>query len=168
LVSDATAADGTRIELPDAGVPKIGTALASPVNYFEVTFTAQANTPYRLWLRGRAQADSYNNDSVHVQFSGSVTATGAPVNRVGTTQSTAVILEDCVNCGVAGWGWADNGYGAGVLGPLLYFTDGPQTMRIQQREDGLSIDQIVLSPDTYLTTPPGLTKHDQTILTKTP
>ena len=42
------------------------------------------------------------------------------------------------------------------MGPLVYFnTTGPQRMRIQTREDGLSIDQIVLSPVTYLNTAPG-------------
>jgi len=50
----------------------------------------------------------------------------------------------------------------------MYFTAGPQTIRIQGREDGISIDQIVLSPDTYLTTSPGATKNDTTILSKTP
>jgi hypothetical protein len=66
---------------------------------------------------------------------------------------------------VAGWGWEDNGYGAGVLGPLIYFaTSGPQTVRIQTREDGLSIDQIVLSPGTYLSSAPGAAKNDTTIV----
>ena len=168
LVQDPTAAEGQRIELPDAGVAKIPTPLANPNNYFELTFTAEANKPYRLWLRGRAQADSYNNDSVYVQFSGSVTATGTPINRIGSTEAVPVVLEDCSNCGVAGWGWQDNGYGAGVLGPVLYFTAGPQTIRIQQREDGISLDQIVLSPDTYLASAPGATKNDTTTLDKTP
>jgi hypothetical protein len=167
-VADVTAAGGERMENPDAGVPKIAVAASSPVNYFELTFTAEANRPYRLWLRGLAERDSYNNDSVYVQFSGSVTPTGAPTNRIGTAQALAVVLEDCSGCGVAGWGWQDNGYGTGVLGPLLYFTAGPQTIRVQQREDGIAIDQIVLSPDTYLTRPPGATKHDTTILTRTP
>jgi hypothetical protein len=78
-----------------------------------------------------------------------------------------VVLEDCTGCGVAGWGWQDDGYGTGVLGPELYFSGGPQTMRVQQREDGIAIDQIVLSPDTYLTASPGVTKNDTTILPKT-
>jgi hypothetical protein len=168
VVTDPTAADGSRIEQPDAGAAKIATPLANPVNYFELTFTAEANKPYRLWLRGRAQNDSYNNDSVYVQFSGSVTETEAPVNRIGTTQAAVVILEDCTGCGVAGWGWQDNGYGANVLGPAMYFTAGPQTIRIQGREDGISIDHIVLSPDTYLTKSPGATKNDTAILSKTP
>jgi hypothetical protein len=164
IVADATAAAGARMEQPDAGAPKVTTPLASPANYFELTFTAQANRPYRLWLRGKAQNNSYNNDSVHVQFSGSVTSTGTAANRIGTTDSEVVVLEDCGGCGVSGWGWQDNGYGTGVLGPELYFTAGTQTIRIQGREDGISIDQIVLSPKTYLTSSPGSTKNDATIL----
>ena len=157
-----------RIEHHDVGAAKLPTPLASPVNYFELTFTAQANIPYHLWLRAKAQNNSYNNDSVYVQFSGSVTDTGAPINRIGTTQAVPIVLEDCSGCGVAGWGWQDNGYGTGVLGPQLYFTAGQQTIRIQQREDGISIDQIVLSPDTYLKVSPGAPKNDTTFLAKTP
>jgi len=164
VVADATAAGGARVEQPDAGAAKVAAPLANPTNYFELTFTAEANRGYRLWLRGRAQNDSYNNDSVYVQFSGSVTSTGASANRIGTTQAEAVVLENCRGCGVSGWGWQDNGYGTGVLGPLMYFSVGPQTIRIQGREDGISIDQILLSPTRYLTSSPGLTKNDATIL----
>ena len=164
IVDDATAAGGARIEHPDAAAPKVASPLANPADYFEMTFTAEANVPYRLWLRGRAQNNSYNNDSVYVQFSGSVTNTGTPVNRIGTTQAATVVLEDCSGCGVAGWGWRDNGYGVNVFGPAIYFSGGSQTIRIQGREDGISIDQIVLSPATYLNASPGLTKNDTTIL----
>ncbi len=66
-----------------------------------------------------------------------------------------------------GWGWQDNGYGIGVLGPVLRFaTGGVQTIRIQAREDGVSIDQVVLSPSTYLTRAPGALRNDTTILPK--
>jgi hypothetical protein len=119
-------------------------------------------------MRGRAEANSYNNDSVYVQFSGSVTPAGTPVNRTQSTKAVVVVIEDCSGCGLSGWGWQDNAYGPGALGPLLYFTAGPQTIRIQDREDGISIDQIVLSPDDYLTTAPGKTKNDTTILSRTP
>lgn len=55
--------------------------------------------------------------------------------------------------------------GAGVLGPPIYFaSSGPQRLRVQVREDGLGIDQIVLSSGTYLTNPPGAAKNDTTIL----
>ena len=164
LVADSTAAAGQRMSEPNAGAPKLVTALASPTSFFELTFTAEAGRAYRLWVRGKAASNSYANDSAHLQFSGSVTSTGSPTYRIGTTSSTVFVLEDCAACGVAGWGWADNGYG--MDGPLLYFTAGPQTVRIQSREDGLSIDQIVLSPATYLTRAPGTTKNDTTIVLK--
>ena len=165
LVADATAAAGRRLSQPNAGTAKLVTALAAPANYFELTFNAEAARGYRLWIRGKALSNSHANDSVHVQFSGSVTSSAAPIYRIGTTSSTAFVLEDCAGCGVAGWGWADNGYG--VDGPLIYFAaTGPQTIRIQQREDGLSIDQVVLSPTTYLTRAPGAAKNDGTILTR--
>jgi hypothetical protein len=37
-------------------------------------------------------------------------------------------------------------------------------MIIQTREDGVSIDQVVLSSRKYFTTRPGLAKNDATIL----
>ena len=162
---DASAAGGLKMRHPDAGAAKVTTASASPSNYFEMTFTAEAGIPYRLWLRGRADANYWPNDSAFVQFSGSVTSTGAPVWRIGTTSATEVSLEECSSCGVSNWGWQDNGWGAGVLGPEVYFAaTGKQTIRIQTREDGFAIDQIVLSPSTYLTMPPGPNKNDATIL----
>jgi hypothetical protein len=169
VVADATAASGARLEHPDAGVPKLSAPLANPANYFELTFDAQAGRPYRLWLRGRAQGNAWANDSVFVQFSGSVNASGTAENRIATTQALVVTVEDCTGCGLSGWGWQDNGFGVNVLGSPVYFAaTGPQTIRIQGREDGISIDQIVLSPATYLATPPGAAKNDATILTPTP
>ena len=165
--ADATAAGGQKLRNPNAGAAKVLTALASPAAYFELTFSAEAGRPYRLWIRGKADGNSYANDSVHVQFSGSVNQSGTAVYRIGTTTSTEFNLESCSGCGLAGWGWEDNGWGTGVLGPQIYFaTTGTQKIRIQPREDGLSIDQVVLSPERYLTTSPGLTKNDTTILAK--
>ena len=165
VVSDSTAAGGARIHNPDQGAPKRSTALANPADYFEMTFNAQANTPYRLWIRGKAQSDNWANDSIFIQFSGSVTSGQAPTYRIGTTSATEMNLEDCSGCGVQGWGWQDNGWGVGVLGPQIFFqTSGTQTIRVQVREDGLSIDQIVLSPTTYLNNSPGALKNDTTIL----
>ena len=87
--------------------------------------------------------------------------------RIGTTSATRVNLQDCSGCTISGWGWQDNGYGTSVLGPTLRFaTGGAQTIRIQAREDGVSIDQVVLSPSTYLTRAPGALKNDTTILPK--
>ncbi len=164
-VTDPGAGGYQRLHHPDAAAPKLANALASPAHYFDLSFTPQAGRAYRLWVRGRAERDHWSNDSVFVQFSHSVTASGSPAYRIGTTAATSVNLEDCANCGVSGWGWQDNGYGAGVRGPAIYFaSDAPQTIRIQTREDGMMIDQVVLSPATWLTAAPGPLKQDTTVL----
>lgn len=169
IVPDGTAAGGSRLHNPNANAPKVTAALPNPASYVELSFDAEPGVPYRLWIRGRAEGDRYENDSVFVQFSDSVTSAGAPTWRIGTTSATAYVLEDCGGCHVQGWGWQDNGYGSGVLGPPVYFAGaGPHTIRIQPREDGLSIDQIVLSPSRWWSTPPGETKNDTTILTGGP
>jgi hypothetical protein len=117
-------------------------------------------------MRGKADANSTNNDSAFVQFSGSVDSNGTPVFRIGTTSATMFNLEECTGCGLSAWGWNDNLFGG--LGPLIYFaSSGTQTIRVQLREDGLAIDQIVLSPQTYLNNAPGATRNDTTILPKT-
>jgi hypothetical protein len=163
LVADTTAAAGARLWNPDRGAAKVASALAAPANYFEMTFNAQAGIPYHLWMRGKADKNSWANDSVYVQFSGAADARGAALYRIGTTAATSVSIEEGTNAGVAGWGWADNSYGA-LAAPLYFATTGPQTIRVQVREDGLSLDQIVLSSSSYLTLAPGALKNDTTIL----
>jgi hypothetical protein len=163
--SDGTAAGGQRVRHPDAGAAKITTPIASPANYFELTFSAQAGTAYRIWIRGKADADYWANDSVFAQFDKSVNSSGAAVWRIGTTSAADVNLEDCSGCGLSGWGWQDNGWGVGIMGPLVYFsTTGTQRIRVQTREDGFSIDQIVISPSQYLNKAPGALKNDTTIV----
>jgi hypothetical protein len=113
----------------------------------------------------RAQNDSWTNDSVFVQFSDGLDGSGNPLWRIGSTSATVVSLEDCSGCGEQGWGWNDNGYDApGVL--VNFATTGTHTLRVQQREDGVSIDQIVLSAVKYINTAPGAAKNDSTILVK--
>jgi hypothetical protein len=165
-VADTSAAGGARLHHPNQSAAKLGAALASPANYFELTFEADAGKPYRLWMRAVAEGNAWNNDSVFAQFSSTVDATGAPTMRIGTTSSTTVNLEEDNNAGVSGWGWQDNGWGTGVMGATLTFaTPGLHTIRVQTREDGVSIDQIVLSARKYLTAAPGPMKNDATILT---
>ena len=162
--SDSTAAGGALIHNPNAGASKVVTALTNPANYIELTFDAEAGVPYHLWIRGRAESNDWANDSVHVQFSDSVTSTGAATFRIGTTSSTAWNLEDCSGCGLSSWGWQDNGWGVNVMGPDIYFaSSGTHTIRIQVREDGVMLDQIVLSPQRFLTSAPGQLKNDTTI-----
>jgi hypothetical protein len=163
--ADPTASAGARLQNANAGAPKVAPALAAPSHYFEMSFTAEAGRPYHLWVRGKAENNGWANDSVHVQFDGTIDANGAGLYRIGTTGSAEISLEACSGCGVSGWGWQDNGYGAGVIGPAIYFAaSGQQRIRIQPREDGLGIDQIVLSPARYLSAAPGTLKNDETVV----
>jgi acid phosphatase len=167
VVADASAAGGSRLANPDSNAPKKPNPAANPANYFEMTFDAQAGVDYRLWIRSKAQVDLWSNDSVFIQFSDSVNSSGSPVFRIGTNTATEMNLEDCSGCGIQGWGWQDNGWGIGVFGPLIRFENtGTHTIRIQVREDGLSIDQIVLSSQAFLNSAPGPLKNDSTILQK--
>ena len=169
VTADASAAGGKRLQNPNNGAAKVTTALAAPANYFEMTFNATAGVPYHLWIRGKALSNGTANDSVHIQFDRSLDQYGAVAYRIGTTSSMEYVLEECAGCGIAGWGWEDNGWGTpGRLGPAFTFAaSGPQRIRIQSREDGLGIDQIVISSNLWLNTPPGPPKHDTTILNET-
>ena len=164
-VTDSTAAGGNRLANPNLGAARLSAPLAQPQHYFEMSFLAEAGVPYRLWLRGKAEKNSYNNDSVYVQFSDSVTSAGAPTWRIGSTSAATVTIEDYPNHGLSNWGWNDTATGKGVLGPTVTFeTSGVHTLRIQVREDGLSIDQILLSQEKYMSASPGAAKGDGTIL----
>jgi predicted amidohydrolase len=161
--ADATAAGGFAMHHPDQGVPKLPSPLATPTHYFELTFTAQANVLYHLWARIKAENDEWPNESVFIQFS-----SGTPYT-IGTTSGADINLENCSGCGVAGWGWQDNGWGTQLDGPDITFTTGGvKTLRVQTREDGTYIDQIILSPARHLTTAPGPLKNDSTIYPRSP
>lgn len=162
-IGDGTAAGAARMWNPNRGAARISTPQANPADYFEVTFNATAGVGYHLWIRGKADGDSYINDSVYVQFSGSVTSSGSPTYRIGTTSAAQYNLENCSGCGVASWGWQDNAFGTATPQAIYFATTGQQTIRIQVREDGLSIDQIMLSPAKFLNTSPGSLKNDTTI-----
>ena len=163
-LTDASASGGSALSNQNLGASKISPALASPANYFEQTFTVFHGTAYHLWVRLRAGSNSLANDSVHVQFSGSVDSLGSPHWRIGSTSSAEIVLQAGTNdTSVSGWGWSDDGWDAPGK-PIYFAADGPQTVRVQQREDGAIVDEIVLSPDTYLNTAPGGRDNDATVL----
>jgi len=162
VVPDPTAAGGSAITTP-VSTTKIATPLASPANYFQMTFPANGGESYHLWIRGKAASNSYNHDSVYVQFSDSITSSGAATQRIGTASATAVVLQGCTGNPEQGWGWEDNGW-CGTGANIRFQTTGTHTIRLQLRESGFEIDQIVLSPQTYLTSAPGSRTSNSTIL----
>jgi hypothetical protein len=158
----ADAAGGAMLLNPDKGAAKRAAALASPGSYVEFRVNAAAGVPYYLWLRMRPSNNSYSNDSLYVQFDGAVDAQGAAVARIGTSNGLSMILEEGNGAGVSGWGWNDSSYG-GIAEPISFSRSGLQTIRIQQREDGVGWDQLILS-SAAKTTAPGPGKNDVTII----
>jgi hypothetical protein len=167
-VTDQTAAGTSALYNTNLGAAKIATALTNPAHYFTATFSADAGVPYHLWIRMKALNNLYTNDSIHVQLSDSVDAANAPLYQIGSTgadSSGQVVLQESDNGIISGWGWADQGWNG--AGRHIYFrTSGQHTVEIQQREEGITIDQIVLSPDTFLTVAPGSQHDDTTIVPK--
>jgi hypothetical protein len=161
--SDPTAADRVALWNQNRNAAKLTMPFAAPKSYVEFQFYAEAGRPYHLWIRSRAQKNDFANDSAYVQFS------NVPSARIGTTAAMTYQLEDAAGSGLSGWGWQDNGLGTavGMMGANIVFEKGGlQTLRVQPREDGLSIDQIVISPDRYLLFAPGTLKDDATIVAR--
>ena len=160
---DSSSAGGVMLTSTDTGWSNtVGPAIA-PSHYVDFTFAPQPNTPYRVWLRMRAKGSSKYNDSVFVQFSNARDASNRAMYRVGTTEGLLVNRQRCSSCGLNAWGWYDGSYWLQATSTLL-FADGSQTLRVQTREDGVEIDQIVLSPTTFFSKAPGVTDYDTTIV----
>lgn len=164
-VSDSSAAGGMKLRNADNGV-SVTDPVANPADYFEATFNAQAGTRYRVWFRIHPIADSKFNDSFFVQFSDSVDGNGNAVYRTGTPGGYVVNLWTCSTCQTSGWGWQRNAYWLPDSGDVWFPTTGTHTIRVQTREDGAEIDQIVISPATYANSAPGGTSNDTTIVPK--
>lgn len=165
-IADPTAASGKALHDLNAGQPKVTAPAASPSSYADVSFIATNTETYKMWVRLKADGNHWANDSLWLQFSGAVDANGRSY-APGTTSGVEVNLEECQGCGVSGWGWRDEAWGqrgaVGVL-TLRFKTNGWQTLRIQTREDGVSIDQVVLSAERFRASRPGAVKNDATIL----
>jgi phosphatidylserine/phosphatidylglycerophosphate/cardiolipin synthase-like enzyme len=165
-VADPTAAGSLLMRHPDAGYANTTAALANPPHYFEAQFQAAAGTRYRVWVRMRAKDDSKWNDSVFVQFSDSVTSAGSPIYRIGSTSAITENQWTCSSCQTFGWGWSRHAYWLNDTGEVRFQNSGTHTIRVQTREDGVDIDQIVISPVTYVNNAPGPVSNDTTIVPK--
>jgi phosphatidylserine/phosphatidylglycerophosphate/cardiolipin synthase-like enzyme/regulation of enolase protein 1 (concanavalin A-like superfamily) len=166
IAGDSTAAAGNKLITPDSGVANTAGALAAPTDYVDVTFAANAGTPYTIWLRLQALNNSKFNDSIFVQFSDAQSG-GSGIYGLNTTSGLLVNLaNDSTGASLQGWGWVNSAYWLSQPTTLTFAGSGNHTLRIQVREDGVQFDQIVLSPTTYLNTPPGPASNDATIVPK--
>jgi len=139
---------------------------AAPQHYVDVTFNADAGTPYRLWLRMQALNNSKFNDSLWIQFFDAMSG-GSSIYPINTTQGLDVNLAtDAAATSLNQWGWQNAAYWLSQPTTVTFPTSGTHTMRIQVREDGVQVDQIVLSSSQYLTAAPGGLTNDTTIVPK--
>ena len=145
----------SRITSADNGWSSTDGALASPGNYFELSFPAEANTAYHVWVRLKAGSNSKYNDSVYLQWNDSVDGNGSALYRIGTTSSLTVNLQTCNGCALSDWGWVDGAYWLSQASTIRFASSGAHTLRVQTREDGVAIDQIVLGAASYLNNAPG-------------
>jgi hypothetical protein len=164
--TDPTSPNGTKLVTTDNGWATANNPLASPADYIDVTFAADANTGYTIWLRLKALNNSKYNDSVWVQFSDALVG-GSQVYPMNTTSGLVVNLATDVGASsVNSWGWENTAYWLSQPVTVAFAPGGTHTMRIQVREDGVQLDQIVLSSARYLTSAPGSVTNDQTIVPK--
>jgi endonuclease/exonuclease/phosphatase family metal-dependent hydrolase len=130
----------------DLGAPAVLTPLAAPQDYFEATFTAPSLTYYHVWIHLGAGSASTSSDSVWVQFSDAATPAGGSPYRINTSDALLVDLEACETCSVASAAWRDGAHWLSQDSRVMFEKSGVHTIRVQTREDGVQIDQIVLSP----------------------
>jgi hypothetical protein len=166
MAADATSPNGTKLLTTDVGAANLNNPVAAPVDYFDVNFTAVAGTPYTVWLRLKALNNNKFNDAVWVQFSGAA-ANGSPIYPINSTTGLMVNLAtDATATSLNNWGWQNTAYWLSQTTTVTFPAGGNQTLRVQIREDGVQLDQIVLSPSTYLNAAPGPVTNDATIVPK--
>lgn len=165
-VADASAAGGQALASSDQEWSSTTAPLASPTQYLEFTFDAARQTPYHVWVRMKALTNSKFNDSAYAQFSDAVTSGGTALYRIGTTDGLTLNLQVANGAMLNGWGWVDGAYWLTQPATVTFSGSGTHTLRIQTREDGVRLDQVVLSPATYLSVVPGQRSGDSTIIAK--
>jgi PKD repeat protein len=164
--SDSLSPGGVKLVTANTGFASTSAALASPTHYFDVTFSADAGTPYRIWLRLRASQDSKYNDAVWVQFSDAL-VNGSAAYRMNSTSGLLVNLAtDAAAGSLQNWGWVNGAYWLTQPTVVTFPTSGVHTLRVQLREDGVQLDQIVLSPARYMNASPGSATNDTVIVPK--
>ena len=80
-VATSGAAGGQAMTSADYGWSTPDAPTASPADYVEATFSAPAGTPFHVWMRLRASADSKYNDSVWAQWSDALDSSARAVYR---------------------------------------------------------------------------------------
>jgi hypothetical protein len=164
-VADSSAAGGRKMASTNRNWSNTAGPVAAPTDFFEAPFAAPAATPFHVWIRLHAYNDAKNNDSLYVQFSDAIDSSGAWLYRIGSTSGLTINLAgDNSGRSMSGWGWRDGAYYLVQQATVRFASSAMHTVRVQTREDGVEVDQIVLSPASFLTTAPGPAANDTTIV----
>jgi hypothetical protein len=162
--TDATSPNNTKMVALGSVVANTSEPLAHPVDYVDIPFSATANVPYTIWMRVKAGGNSKVNDSLWLQFS-NAQAGGAAIYQMFTTSALLVNLAtDSGAASLQNWGWQNKAYWLTQPATITFPSGGGMMLRVQVREDGIEWDQIVLSPQRYLSSAPGPVSNDSTIV----
>lgn len=122
---------------------------AVPNRYFEHTFTIPTAGQYYAWARLSAAGNNKYSDSVYMQFD----------NDIGTPNNAYIfnLATDATGTSLNSMGWTGAPYWNPGPGMPVILTAGTHRLRVQEREDGVTVDQVTftLSP-----TSPGVATND--------
>ena len=157
--------NGTALVTPDNGVANTTSALASPVDYVDVTFNARQRRRTHLAASARRREQQVQRRGVGAVFQRDRERTVGLRGRhhVWTAREPCHRLTAS---SLNGWGWQNGAYWLAQATTVTFAGGGAHTLRIQVREDGVQLDQIVLSPQKFRTSAPGTVANDLTIVPK--
>jgi hypothetical protein len=75
--------------------------------------------------------------------------------RIRGARATAHFARDSTASSLHDWGWVNGASWLSQPATVTFGSTGPHTLRVQIREDGVELDQIVLSPSRYRVAAPG-------------
>jgi hypothetical protein len=163
--SDPSSPERTKLVTTAGGAGAIDHPLADPADYIDVSFDVAANVGYTIWIRLSATGNSPSSDSLWVQFSDAIVS-GSGVYPIQSSSGLLVNLARDRSTSLNGWGWSNGAFWLSQAATVSFPTGGTHTLRIQPREDGVQLDQIVLSPQRFLNASPGSAANDSTIVPK--
>jgi hypothetical protein len=138
---------GYMVALPDAGVNAGNGPSLFPALYLDYCLEFPVAGTYYFWLRGATGDNAGTGNSIHIALDGT-NPNATYNNRVGND-----INDWGASCGTAlGWGWVrEAGGNAGAPARVDVPAAGIHSFRIWMREDGVKLDQFVLTTDPAFT-----------------
>jgi hypothetical protein len=165
LESDQSSPGGVKLTATEGDDDAADAPLKQPASYFDASFQADAHVPYRVWLRLAPGSGPSAGTSVWVQFS-DAEIRDAPAYRLGTRAGLLVSLDACEGCASPGWGWRDSSPRLAQLSVVTFRSRGWHRVRVQVRDGGVQLDQVVLSSRAYVNGPPGAAQGDRTTVAR--